>query len=185
MNSRVLASGFLVFRTCSFKNIQPRFVTGNSRYFSFLAARLYPGNVKRYTEQHEWIEISDGKVGVVGITDYAQQLLGDVVFVELPPVDSFVTKGDELGAVESVKSASDIYAPMSGQVYEVNEELTSKPSLINKSAEDDGWICKIAVSESEEELTDLLTEEQYNDFLAAQHDEESLEEPEHQNNEKK
>lgn len=90
--------------------------------------------------------------GVVGITDYAQQLLGDVVFVELPPVDSFVTKGgkraslptsvilieDELGAVESVKSASDIYAPMSGQVYEVNEELTSKPSLINKSAEDDG-----------------------------------------------
>ena len=94
-------------------------------------------------------------VGTVGITDYAQQLLGDVVFVELPPVDSFVNRGgicilflddidteslDELGAVESVKSASDIYAPMSGQVFEVNEELTSKPSLINKSAEGDGSI---------------------------------------------
>jgi glycine cleavage system H protein len=123
---------------------------------------VFTGNVKRYTQQHEWIEIDDQKVGilnsvpfvlthlgVVGITDYAQQLLGDVVFVELPPIDSFVSRGgisgtiiililDELGAVESVKSASDIYAPMSGQILEVNEELTSKPSLINKSAEGDG-----------------------------------------------
>jgi len=169
MNSRMFSSGFRLFRTCSAKAVSIRFVNGtNSRYFSSVGSRLYAVNVKRYTEQHEWIEISDDKVGVVGITDYAQQLLGDVVFVELPPVDSFVAKGDELGAVESVKSASDIYAPMSGQVYEVNGELTSKPSLINKSAEADGWICKIAVSESEKELDGLLTEEQYNDFLAAQ-----------------
>jgi len=150
-----------------------------------VGSRLHADIVKRYTEQHEWIEISDDKVGVVGISDYAQQLLGDVVFVELPPVDSFVTKGDELGAVESVKSASDVYAPMSGQVYEVNEELTSKPSLINKSAEGDGWICKIAVSESDKELNDLLTEEQYNDFLAAHHDEEALEQEEQLSSEKK
>jgi len=84
--------------------------------------------------------------------------------------------------VESVKSASDIYSPMSGQVYEVNEELTSTPSLINKSPELAGWICKIALSESETELDELLTEEQYSKFVEAQHDEEELKEAKHQSN---
>jgi len=98
---------------------------------------------------------------------------------------------DELGAVESVKSASDIYAPLSGQVFEVNEALTSKPSLINKSAEGEGticltirglihigWICKIVVTEADKELGSLLDEKQYNEFLEAQHDEESMQEAE-------
>jgi len=96
-------------------------------------------------------DIFIGQLGTVGITEYAADMLGDVVFVELPSVDSYVTQGgtiagptsangnlEELGAVESVKSASDIYAPLSGQVFEINEKLNSKPSLINKSAEDRG-----------------------------------------------
>jgi len=119
---------------------------------------------KRFTEDHEWISYdSDSKLGTVSITDYAQKQLGDVVFVELPPVGSSVTFGEPMGAVESVKAASDICAPASGIVKEVNPELAEKPALLNSSPEDKGWLCKIEVSDASE-IEKLLTAEDYAKF---------------------
>ncbi|KAL8292834.1 hypothetical protein RQP46_000528 [Phenoliferia psychrophenolica] len=102
---------------------------------------------KRYTIDHEWISYDDAtQVGTVGITDYAQKALGDVVYVELPPVESTVATGQQIGAVESVKAASDIFAPVSGKVAEINDELESSPGLLNQSPEADGWLAKIKLS---------------------------------------
>jgi len=116
---------------------------------------------KRYTEEHEAVTFDDETgLGVVSITDHAQESLGDVVFVELPAVGSKVLKGSQIGAVESVKAASDIYAPVSGTVTEVNEVLNSEPGLLNRSPEDKGWLCKIKLSDPEE-MVNLLTLEKY------------------------
>ncbi|KAJ7169954.1 glycine cleavage H-protein-domain-containing protein [Mycena filopes] len=116
---------------------------------------------KRYTIEHEAVAYDDATgLGVVCITDHAQSSLGDVVFVELPAVGTEVSKGDQIGAVESVKAASDIYAPVSGTVEEVNEGLASQPGLLNKSAEEQGWLCKIKLSKPDE-MEGLLSEEAY------------------------
>ncbi|CAL1695421.1 unnamed protein product [Somion occarium] len=116
---------------------------------------------KRYTQDHEAVIFDDSTgVGVVSITDYAQSSLGDVVFVELPTVGTEVAQGDQIGAVESVKAASDIYAPISGSVEEVNGELNGQPGLLNKSPEGDGWLCKIKLTDPSE-IESLLTEEDY------------------------
>ncbi|KAJ7361660.1 glycine cleavage H-protein-domain-containing protein [Mycena albidolilacea] len=116
---------------------------------------------KRYTEEHEAVEFDDATgLGVVCITDHAQSSLGDVVFVELPVVGAEVVKGEQIGAVESVKAASDIYAPVSGTIEEVNETLNDQPGLLNKSAEEKGWLCKIKLS-TPDEMETLLTEEGY------------------------
>ncbi|KZO95055.1 glycine dehydrogenase [Calocera viscosa TUFC12733] len=116
---------------------------------------------KRYTTAHEWILYdSDTSIGTTGITDYAQSSLGDVVFVELPTPGTEVAAGEPLGAVESVKAASDIYAPVSGVVHEVNEQLSDEPGLLNKSPEMLGWLCRIKLSNPAEVET-LLTEEAY------------------------
>ncbi|KAJ7103459.1 glycine cleavage H-protein-domain-containing protein [Mycena belliarum] len=121
---------------------------------------------KRYTVEHEAVEYDDATgLGIVCITDHAQSSLGDVVFVELPVVGTEVHKGDQIGAVESVKAASDIYAPVSGTIEEVNEELASQPGLLNKSPEAQGWLCKIKMSEPTE-MEKLLTEEAYKDSWA-------------------
>ncbi|KAG8828585.1 hypothetical protein FRC17_007491 [Serendipita sp. 399] len=96
----------------------------------------------------------------MSITDYAQQSLGDVVFVELPAIGTTVGKGDLIGAVESVKAASDIYAPLSGKVLEVNDKLNSEPGLLNKDPEGEGWLCKIEASKPEE-MDELLDEQAY------------------------
>ncbi|CEL58068.1 Putative glycine cleavage system H protein, mitochondrial OS=Schizosaccharomyces pombe (strain 972 / ATCC 24843) GN=gcv3 PE=1 SV=1 [Rhizoctonia solani AG-1 IB] len=119
---------------------------------------------KRYTKEHEWISYdSDTKLGTISITEYAQQQLGDVVFVELPKEGSQVKTGDQLGAVESVKAASDIYAPVSGTVKELNPALEQKPSLLNTAPESEGWLCKIELSDPSE-IETLYTEEQYAKF---------------------
>ncbi|KIP12437.1 hypothetical protein PHLGIDRAFT_17586 [Phlebiopsis gigantea 11061_1 CR5-6] len=116
---------------------------------------------KRFTTDHEAVIYdSDTKLGTVTITDYAQSSLGDVVFVELPTVGTAVKQGDQIGAVESVKAASDIYAPISGTVESINEELSSQPGLLNKSPEQDGWLCKIKVAD-EAELDALMDAEGY------------------------
>ncbi|WP_036226159.1 glycine cleavage system protein GcvH [Mesoaciditoga lauensis] len=120
--------------------------------------------MKKYTESHEWVEL-DGKVATVGISDHAQNELGDIVYVELPEVGKEVKAGETLCSVESVKSASDVYAPVSGKVVEVNEELENAPETINKSAEKDGWIAKIEVSDPSE-LDKLLSEEEYKKKIA-------------------
>jgi glycine cleavage system H protein len=113
----------------------------------------------KYTEEHEWISL-EGKLGKIGITDHAQDALGDVVYVELPEVGDKVVKGEAFGSVESVKAASDLFAPVSGTVVEVNEELDDSPELVNKSPYDDGWMIVVEV-EDESELEELLTPEEY------------------------
>jgi len=116
---------------------------------------------KRYTTDHEVIKFDDEHgIGTVSITDYAQKSLGDVVFVELPEKGKTIQQGDSIGAVESVKAASDIYAPVSGEVVAINEELGSQPSLLNKSPEDKGWLFQLKVAEPKE-LDELLSEEDY------------------------
>ena len=103
----------------------------------------------RYLKSHEWAR-KDGDTVVVGISDYAQDSLGDVVFVELPEVGATVSKGDSFAVVESVKAASDIYTPVSGEVVEVNQALTDNPALINEAPFGDGWLAKIKASEVSE-----------------------------------
>ena len=112
-----------------------------------------------YTESHEWVLKKDGVVRI-GITDYAQEHLTDVVYVELPKVGDKFSKGDEIATVESVKSVSEIYAPVSGEVVEVNGKLDDEPELINNSPYDDGWLAEIRMDD-ESELEKLLTPSDY------------------------
>ncbi|PWN91817.1 glycine cleavage H-protein [Acaromyces ingoldii] len=105
----------------------------------------------RFTAEHEWVKFDDASnIGTMGITDYAQKSLGDVVYVELPSEGSEVKQGEQIGAVESVKAASDIYSPVTGVIKEVNSKLSDEPGLLNKSPEDNGWLCKIQLSKPAE-----------------------------------
>lgn len=113
----------------------------------------------RYTEDHEWIKV-DGEDGVVGISVHAAEQLGDVVFVELPEVGKTVEKGDELAVVESVKAASEVYAPVSGEVIAVNDVLEGEPAKVNEAAEGEGWFVKIKVKDAGE-LESLMDEAAY------------------------
>ena len=117
----------------------------------------------KYTREHEWISI-DGNVATVGITDHAQHQLGDVVFVELPAVGDRVEKSDPFGVVESTKAVSDVYAPISGEIAEVNDDLRDNPELINEDPYGDGWMVKIAVGDRSD-LEDLLTADEYRLFV--------------------
>lgn len=112
-----------------------------------------------YSEDHEWIRI-EGGVATVGITDYAQEQLGDLVFVELPEVGKTLTKGDPAVVVESVKAASDVYAPVDGDVTAVNDALSSDPALVNSSATGDGWLWKMTLAD-ESQLEGLMDEAGY------------------------
>ena len=107
-----------------------------------------------FTEDHEWIAV-DGDVGTIGITKYAAEQLGDVVFVEVPDAGASFGKGDDMAVVESVKAASDVYAPASGEVTEINEAVDNDASIVNASAESDGWLYKLKLSNSSE-LDDLM-----------------------------
>ena len=117
-----------------------------------------------YSEDHEWINV-EGNSGTVGITDYAQNALGDIVFVEVPEVGADFEKGDEVAVVESVKAASEIYSPVSGEITAVNEELEDNAALVNTSPKGDGWFFKIAISDNSE-LESLLDEAGYKSFIA-------------------
>jgi glycine cleavage system H protein len=117
----------------------------------------------RYTKDHEYIRV-EGDAGIVGISDYAQGQLGDVVFVELPSVGKNLSKGDEAAVVESVKAASEVYAPVSGEVVEVNSELEASPGTVNEDPAGRGWFMKIRLT-NESELDGLMTEEQYQEFV--------------------
>ncbi|MBD3642845.1 MAG: glycine cleavage system protein GcvH [Alcanivorax sp.] len=113
----------------------------------------------RYAASHEWAKNDDGVV-TVGITEHAQDAMGDLVYVELPEVGQVVAAGDEAGVVESVKAASDIYAPVSGEVIEINESLEDEPELVNNAPYEGGWLFKIQMSEAGD-LDNLLTADQY------------------------
>lgn len=119
--------------------------------------------MKKYSKTHEWVEV-DGKIATIGISNHAQEELGDVVFVELPEIGKEVKKGEVLCSVESVKAASDIYAPLTGKVIEVNTELDTTPEIINQDAEGKGWIAKLEFID-ESELDDLMSEEEYKKFV--------------------
>jgi glycine cleavage system H protein len=118
--------------------------------------------MKRFAKTHEWVKV-DGNLAIVGISNHAQEKLGDVVYVDLPQVGKVVKKNEAFMSVESVKAASDIYAPVSGKIVEVNEKLSNQPELINKDAEGEGWLVKIEMSDPNE-LSDLLDEESYRMF---------------------
>ena len=115
-----------------------------------------------FTDEHEWIDL-EGDTATVGITDYAQGQLGDIVFVELPEVGTMVEKGKDAAVVESVKAASDVYAPLSGEVVEVNDSLEDDPALVNSSPEEDGWFFKMTVSDKSE-LEGLMDDKAYKSF---------------------
>jgi glycine cleavage system H protein len=123
----------------------------------------FPEDLK-YSKEHEWVLV-EGNVATVGITDFAQDQLGDIVFVELPGVGDKVSKEDAFGVVESVKAVSDIYAPVSGKVLEVNDDLPENPEMINEDAYGDGWIIKIEMNDPEE-LQELMTAAEYEEYVA-------------------
>lgn len=118
-----------------------------------------------FTEEHEWIDV-EGEIATVGITDYAQEQLGDIVFVELPVEGATFDKGDDAAVVESVKAASDVYAPISGEVVEANGALEDEPALVNSDAEEDGWFFKLRIADAGE-LEGLMNEAAYRKFVAS------------------
>ena len=122
----------------------------------------FPENLK-YTKDHEWIRL-EGDTGIVGITDYAQGELGDVVFVELPVQGKQVKQGESFGTIEAVKAVSDLFAPVSGEVIETNTELEKAPELINKEPYAKGWIIKLKI-QSKSELNNLLDVKAYRDLV--------------------
>lgn len=118
----------------------------------------------KFTEEHEWLRI-DGDLVVVGITEHAAEQLGDVVFVELPEIETQVVKGDEVCVIESVKAASDILAPVDGEIVEVNEALTDNPSQVNEDPQGDAWFFKMKL-EDLSVLDEFMSEDEYKDFIA-------------------
>jgi glycine cleavage system H protein len=120
--------------------------------------------MRYFTEDHEWIEV-DGSIGTVGISDYAQSQLGDIVFVDVPADGRSLSKGDEAAVVESVKAASDVYSPVSGTVLEGNPALADQPDLVNSDAEGEGWFFRLTLSD-EDELAELMDEAAYEAFVA-------------------
>lgn len=121
-------------------------------------------NTLKYASSHEWARNEGNGIYTVGITEHAQGLLGDMVFVELPEVGDAVTQGDDCAVAESVKAASDIYAPLSGEIVEVNDALADSPELVNSSPYEEGWMFKIKVSD-EAELSALLDAEGYKNSI--------------------
>jgi glycine cleavage system H protein len=119
--------------------------------------------MRYYTDEHEWIDV-EGDIATVGITDYAQGQLGDIVFVELPEIGALIEQGKDAAVVESVKAASDVYAPITGEITEVNPALEEDPALVNSAPEDGGWFFKMTIADVGE-LDGLMDEEGYKAFL--------------------
>ncbi len=118
----------------------------------------------RFTRDHEWLNV-DGDIATVGISDYAQEQLGDVVFVELPEIGKSLKQGDEAAVIESVKAAAELYAPVDGEIVEVNTALSDEPCKVNTAATTDGWFVKLRVADRTQ-LDGLMDEEAYNEFCA-------------------
>lgn len=120
-----------------------------------------------FTDEHEWIDV-EGEIATVGITDYAQEQLGDIVFVELPQVGAKVAKGAQAGVVESVKAASEVYAPAGGEVVEINGALADNPAAVNSAAESGGWFYKIRLADAKD-LDDAMDKAAYDAYVAGLH----------------
>tara|TARA_B100001115_G_C15809030_1_gene400906 strand:+ start:1021 stop:1395 length:375 start_codon:yes stop_codon:yes gene_type:complete len=121
-----------------------------------------PENLK-YTKEHEWCKI-DGNIATVGITDFAQSELGDIVFVEFPNVSDEINQNETVGTIEAVKTVADLYSPLSGKIIEINDSLESEPNLINDSPYDQGWIFKIEITNNDE-YNDLLNSNSYKEII--------------------
>ena len=117
----------------------------------------------KYTKEHEWVSV-DSDIATIGITDYAQSQLGDIVFVELPEVQSHVSQDDTFGVVEAVKTVADLFAPVSGNITEINTDLEESPDLINSDPYGAGWIIKVAIDDLEE-YNNLMSSDDYNGFI--------------------
>ena len=118
---------------------------------------------RKYSKDHEWLELNED-IATVGITNHAQESLGDIVFIELPEIGRLVKSGDQIGVVESVKAASDLFSPVSGEIIEVNNELQNSPQLLNTDPENTGWYMKIKIDNAEE-LTNLMNFNQYKEMI--------------------
>jgi glycine cleavage system H protein len=118
----------------------------------------------KFTKEHEWISITDEDLAVIGITDFAQEQLGDIVSIELPKLGSRFRQMQAMAIIDSVKASSDIYCPLSGEIIQINEELYEHPEWINQSPYDSGWIVKLKTSNTDE-ISELLTLEKYNEFI--------------------
>ena len=119
----------------------------------------------RYTTDHEWARSEEDGIATIGITEFAQEQLGDIVFIDLPETGSIFDAGEEIAVIESVKAAADLKTPVTGEIVEVNEELTDSPELVNESPTDEGWFCKIQMSETSE-FDALMDEQQYEDYTS-------------------
>jgi len=134
--------------------------------FTFTASKLYKMNIPadlKYTKDHEWVRV-DGDTAIIGITDFAQSELGDIVFVEIETEGETLGKEDVFGSIEAVKTVSDLFMPISGEVAEFNEELEANPEVVNSDPYGDGWMVKVSISDASE-LDDLLTAEAYEDLI--------------------
>ncbi len=120
-------------------------------------------SARKYTDEHEWIDV-DGDIATIGISDYAQGQLGDIVFVELPAAGRALAQGDEAAVIESVKAASELYAPIDGEVAEVNPRLGDEPGLINSAPTGDGWFIKVKITDKSQ-IEGLMDESAYQDFI--------------------
>jgi glycine cleavage system H protein len=125
----------------------------------------YPETL-RYTKEHEWVLV-EGETGTIGITDHAQHELGDIVFVELPQVGARLSKGDTIGSIESVKAVSDIYSPVSGQVIEINETLSSNPEKVNEDPHGAAWLAKLKLT-AIAEINDLMSAADYQNYVGSE-----------------
>ena len=118
---------------------------------------------KKYSKDHEWV-YQEGKIATVGITNYAQESLGDIVFIDLPSVGKSINSGDQVGVIESVKAASDLFSPIGGEIIEVNKELKNSPQLVNSDPENSGWYMKIKIR-NENDLNILMNYEEYQKII--------------------
>ena len=135
----------------------------------------FPDGLK-YSKEHEWVLVED-KVAIIGITEFAQHELGDVVYVELPEVGEKIVKDDPFGAVESVKAVSDVFAPVSGAVVEINDTLPESPETINDDPYGDGWMIKVEMTDMDD-LKDLMSAEEYAEYIEQQKEEDEEDEDE-------
>ncbi|XP_005292375.1 glycine cleavage system H protein, mitochondrial [Terrapene carolina triunguis] len=120
-------------------------------------------SARKFTDKHEWISVENG-IGTVGISNFAQEALGDIVYCSLPEIGTKLNKQDEFGALESVKAASELYSPLTGEVTEINATLADNPGLVNKSCYEDGWLIKMTV-DNPSELNELMNEDAYEKFI--------------------
>ncbi|XP_028931794.1 glycine cleavage system H protein, mitochondrial [Ornithorhynchus anatinus] len=128
-----------------------------------LATAALPQSARKFTDKHEWVSAENG-IGTVGISNFAQEALGDVVYCSLPEVGTKLNKQDEFGALESVKAASELYSPLTGEVTEINTALAEDPGLVNKSCYENGWLIKMTLS-NPSELDELMSEEAYEKYI--------------------